>query len=215
LGHRSKRASIEALLGDLVAARIGATFNQYREFGDKEVPGAPAIRLDNLRRYLEEREAARVLAVGEAAGYQGMRWSGIAFTSERDLARWGLPYRPTSIGHPRGWSEPSGTIVHRLLDRLGAERKVVLWNTVPAHPFDEEALSNRRPTAEEIRQGAIYTRRLIEILEPATLIAVGRVAAAVLGDDAVYVRHPANAGASAFADGMRRALMSELPSCPS
>jgi hypothetical protein len=184
LGHRSKRASIEALLGDLVAARIGATFNQYREFGDKDVPGAPAIRLDNLRRYLEEREAARVLAVGEAAGYQGMRWSGIAFTSERDLARW-------------------------------AERKVVLWNTVPAHPFAEEALSNRRPTAEEIRQGAMYTRRLIEILEPATLIAVGRVAAAVLGDDAVYVRHPANAGASAFADGMRRALMSELPSCPS
>jgi hypothetical protein len=210
LGHRSKRASIEALLKDLAAARLGSTFNQYRDFGDNDLPGAPAIRLDNLRRYLEEREGASALAVGEAAGYQGMRWSGIAFTSERDLARWGLPYQPTSIGRPRGWSEPSGTIVHKLLDQLGAERTVVLWNTVPAHPFfPGRPLSNRRPTAEEIQEGALYTRLLIDILEPKLLIAVGRVAAAVLGEDAIYVRHPANAGAPAFAEGMRRALESD------
>ena len=121
------------------------------------MPGAPAIRLDNLRRYLEERAAAPALAVGEAAGYQGMRWSGIAFTSERDLARWGLPYRGTSIGRPRGWSEPSGTIVHKLLDQLGAERAVVLWNTVPAHPFfPGRPLSNRRPTAEEIGEAVVF-----------------------------------------------------------
>ena len=174
------------------------------------MPGAPAIRLDNLRRYLEERAAAPALAVGEAAGYQGMRWSGIAFTSERDLARWGLPYRGTSIGRPRGWSEPSGTIVHKLLDQLGAERAVVLWNTVPAHPFfPGRPLSNRRPTAEEIGEGVRYTRRLIDILEPRLLIAVGRVAAAVLGEGAVYVRHPANAGATAFAEGMRRAFRND------
>ena len=172
-----------------------------------DVPDAPAIRLKNLRRYLQEREQAAVLAVGEAAGYQGMRWSGIAFTSERDLARWGLPYRPTSVGRSRGWSEPSGTIVHKLLDDLGAERKVILWNTVPTHPFLKgRPLSNRRPTAEEIREGARFTWRAIDILEPGIVIAVGRVAAAVLGDDAVYVRHPANAGASEFIRGMRDTL---------
>ena len=175
-----------------------------------DVPDAPAIRLENLRHYLREREQAPVLAVGEAAGYQGMRWSGIAFTSERDLARWSLPYRPTSIGRSRGWSEPSGTIMHKLLDDLGAERKVMLWNTVPTHPFLKgRPLSNRRPTAEEIREGARITRRMIDILEPGIVIAVGRVAAAILGGDAVYVRHPANAGASAFADGMRQALKSD------
>ena len=198
---------IEALLGDLAAARIGSTFNQYREAAEMDVTDAPAIRLENLRRYLGEREQALVLAVGEAGGYQGMRWSGIAFTSERDLARWGLPYRPTSVGRSRGWSEPSGTIVHKLLDEVGAERNVVLWNTVPTHPFVEgRPLSNRRPTAEEIREGVLYTRRLIELLQPSVLIAVGRVAAAVLGDDAVYVRHPANAGAPEFIRGMRDLL---------
>lgn len=171
------------------------------------MPDAPAIRLENIRHYLGARVESPVLAVGEAGGYQGMRWSGIAFTSERDLARWGLPYRPTSVGRARGWSEPSGTIVHRLLDELGAEHQVVLWNTVPTHPFVEgRPLSNRRPTVEEIREGVHFTRRLIEILKPGMLIAVGRVAAGVLGDHAVYVRHPANAGASAFADGMRQAL---------
>ncbi len=207
MGHRSNPALIRALLAELAEASIGSTFNQYRETGPKDIGGAPAIRLENLRQYLHERERATILAVGEAAGYQGMRWSGIAFTSERDLSRWGLPYRPTSIGRPRGWSEPSGTIVHKLLDELGAERKVVLWNTVPTHPFQEgRLLSNRRPTAAEIRQGALYTRRLIVVLQPRVLIAVGRVAAAVLGEDALYVRHPANAGASEFTRGMRDAL---------
>ena len=69
-----------------------------REAGPDDVPGAAAIRLANLRAYLAERAGADVVALGEAAGYQGMRWSGIAFTSERDLARWGDPYRPTLCG---------------------------------------------------------------------------------------------------------------------
>lgn len=206
----NKGAAIDALLRDVSQATIGASFNQFRDAGPDDLPDAAALRLANLRHYLGERSGADVVAVGEAAGYQGMRWSGIAFTSERDLARWGLPYRGTSIGRPRGWSEPSGTIVHKLLDQLGAERAVVLWNTVPAHPFfPGRPLSNRRPTAEEIGEGVRYTRRLIDILEPRLLIAVGRVAAAVLGEGAVYVRHPANAGATAFAEGMRRALRND------
>ena len=69
---------VEALLADLGKARIGRTFNQYRETGPDDVPGAGAIRLANLRAYLEARRGADIVALGEAAGYQGMRWSGIA-----------------------------------------------------------------------------------------------------------------------------------------
>ncbi len=143
---------MEQLLRDLAVARIGATHNQYRGPGGAE-------RLANLRHYLDQRRDAEVVALGEAAGYQGMRWSGIAFTSERDLLRWGSPFRITS-DRPRGWSEPSGTIVHRVLD----------------------------------------------ILQPALVVAVGRVAEGVLGDRARYVRHPANGGAAAFAAGLSREL---------
>ena len=99
---------MDDLLADLARVRIGSTFNQYAEAGPDDVPGAAAVRVDNLRAYLAERAGADVVALGEAAGYQGMRWSGIAFTSERDLARWGDPYRPSCSA--RRWSEPSGTI---------------------------------------------------------------------------------------------------------
>ncbi len=199
-------AALDSLLDELAEARIGATFNQYRQAGELDQAGGPQTRLANLRHYLLERAGADTLALGEAAGYQGMRWSGIAFTSERDLARWGGPYRPTST-RPRGWSEPSGSIVHRVLEELGAERRVILWNTVPTHPHRPgDPLSNRRPTTQEVAVGAAFAFRLIEIVRPRVLVAVGRVAASILGARAAYVRHPANAGATAFALGLRAAL---------
>jgi hypothetical protein len=202
---RGKLLPVEELLRDLPAARIGATFNQYAQAGPDDVPDAAAIRLANLRAYLAEREGADVVALGEAGGYQGMRWSGIAFTSERDLARWGEPYRSTCAA--RRWSEPSGTIVHRVLDELGAERRVILWNTVPTHPHRPDApLSNRRPSVEEVELGAAFARRLIALVRPATVIAVGRIAESVLGHGATYVRHPANGGGAAFAAGMHAIL---------
>jgi hypothetical protein len=207
LADRNKAEAIEALLADLSQAAIGTTFNQFSERGPDDVPDAPAIRLANLRRYLEERGGADIVAVGEAAGYQGMRWSGIAFTSERDLARWGLPYRPTSTTRKRGWSEPSGTIVHGLLEELGVERRVILWNTVPTHPsLAGERLSNRRPTRPEIAAGVVFAERLIDIIRPRVLVGVGRIATEVLGERAVYVRHPAQSGATAFRAGMREIL---------
>ena len=196
---------VDELLRDLAVARIGATFNQYAQAGSDDVADAPAIRLSNLRAYLAERAGADVVALGEAGGYQGMRWSGIAFTSERDLARWGDPYRPSCAA--RRWSEPSGTIVHRVLGELGAERRVILWNTVPTHPHRPGVpLSNRRPAVAEVEAGAVFARRLIELVRPATVVAVGRIAESVLGDAATYVRHPANGGGAAFAEGMRAIL---------
>ena len=199
-------AAIDRLLADLSKATIGTTFNEFREAGPDDLPDAPAIRLANLRHYLEERNQADVVAVGEAAGYQGMRWSGIAFTSEFDLLRWGDPYRRSSR-RTRPWKEPSGTIVHGVLAELDAERRVILWNTVPTHPhLPGHPLSNRRPTRAEIVEGLAYARRLIQVMQPRLLIGVGRIATEALDDRAVYVRHPAQSGATAFRQGMREIL---------
>jgi hypothetical protein len=206
LADRSKAAEVEAVLRELPTLTIGATFNQFRDAGPDDLPDAPAIRLLNLRYYLEQRREADVIAVGEAAGYQGMRWSGIAFTSEFDLLRWGAPYRRTSR-RPRPWKEPSGTIVHGVLEELGAEHRVILWNTVPTHPhLPGKPLSNRRPTRAEIMQGLVYARRLIAIMQPRLLVGVGRIATEALNERAVYVRHPAQSGATAFRAGMREIL---------
>ena len=126
------------------------------------------------------------MLVGEAAGYRGARVSGIAFTSERQLTG-------------AGPAEASATVVHRVLSELGLEDDVLLWNVVPTHPGT--ATSNRRPTAAEIAGGEAF---LPELVQGRRVIAVGRIAAAVL--DAPYVRHPARGGARAFADGLRRTL---------
>ena len=195
------------MLRELPTLTIGTTFNQFRDTGPDDLPDAPAIRLANLRDYLAERREADVVAVGEAAGYQGMRWSGIAFTSEFDLLRWGDPFRRSSR-RPRPWKEPSGTIVHGILEELGAERRVILWNTVPIHPhLAGKPLSNRRPTREEIAAGRVLVERLIEIVQPRILLGVGRIACQAL-PEARYVRHPAQSGATAFRLGMRAALES-------
>jgi uracil-DNA glycosylase len=206
LADPNKVVAIDALLADLSTATIGATFNQFRETSPDDVPDAPAIRLANLRHYLVERDQADVLAIGEAAGYQGMRWSGIAFTSEFDLLHWGEPYRRSSR-RPRPWKEPSGTIVHGVLDEMGAERRVILWNTVPTHPhLPGQPLSNRRPTRLEVAAGLPYAQRLIDIIRPRLIVGVGRIAAETVGSRAVYVRHPAQSGATAFRAGMRALL---------
>jgi len=189
---------MEHVIAPLATAEIGATYNQYRGPGGAE-------RLANLGHYLALRERADVLVVGEAGGYQGARWSGIAFTSERDLARYGPPFVATSDRY-EGWSEPSGTIVHRVLRELDAELRVVLWNTCPTHPHQPgRPLSNRRPTAAEIAGGLPYLERLIDWLQPGTIVAAGRVSQSVL-PAAQPVRHPSHGGAREFAEGLTDAL---------
>ena len=164
----------------MARARIGATFNFYR---DGEGAG---VRRERLRAYLESRRDAPLLLVGEAAGYRGARVSGIPFTSERQL---------TGIGP----AEASATIAHRVLAELGLEDSVLLWNVVPTHPGTES--SNRPPRRDEIVGGLSFAR---ELARSRRVIAVGRLAEAALG--APYVRHPSRGGAQAFRAGLRRLI---------
>jgi hypothetical protein len=171
---------MEEFMERLRRARIGATFNFYRD-GE----GADA-RCERLLAYLRAREQAQLLLVGEAAGYRGARVSGIPFTSERQLTG-------------TGPAEATATVVHRVLDELGIEQDVLLWNVVPTHPGT--ATSNRRPTRAEVEAGLPFVR---ELARDRRAVAVGRLAHAVLGDP--YVRHPSHGGANAFGAGICRCL---------
>ena len=164
------------LLDRLVAAQIGATFNQYRD---------PRLA-ERLARYLESRADATVLLVGEAAGYRGARISGIPFTSERQLSG-------------SGPAEASATIVHRVLAELGLEEQVLLWNVVPTHPGTER--SNRPPSRAEVDASEPFLR---ELARDRQVVAVGRLAESVL--DAPYVRHPSHGGAAEFRAGLQKLL---------
>jgi uracil-DNA glycosylase family 4 len=171
---------MDELIERLASARIGATYNFYRD-----CDGA-AIRRERLLAYLEARRDAPLLLVGEAPGYRGARVSGIPFTSERQLTG-------------SGPAESTATIVHRVLAELGIEEDALLWNVVPTHPGTQR--SNRRPTLAEVRAGLPFLR---ELARGRQTIAVGRLAQSILGDP--YVRHPSHGGAGAFAAGIRECI---------
>jgi len=202
--------ALRVLIDDLAGARIGATFNQYRDTdGDDAGPDAPRVRRENLFHYLEARRGAPVLLLAEAAGWRGARYSGLCLYSERQIDEATTPLRRTSR-HPGGWSEPSATIVQRAIAPW-ADR-VVLWNLVPTHPRrDDMPHTNRAPRRDELVEGARWTRRLADLLEPAHIGAIGRLAAAALSDDVPAVRHPAHGGATASTQQLRTLLQQWLP----
>jgi uracil-DNA glycosylase len=174
---------MSAIVESLAVARIGETYNFYRQ-GE----GA-AARCERLARYLEAHAGASWLLVGEAAGYRGARVSGIPFTSERQLTG-------------SGPAEATATIVHRVLGELGVEADVLLWNVVPTHPHRRgEPRSNRTPTRAEVSAARPFLEALAH---GRRVIAVGRLAEAALGTPAV--RHPAHGGARAFRDGLVQLL---------
>jgi hypothetical protein len=165
------------LVEQVAGAEIGGTYNQY---------AGSRLLQDRLCGYLAGRRDARVVLVGEAAGYRGARVSGIPFTSERQLTG-------------SGPAEATATIVHRVLAALGVEDEVLLWNVVPTHPGSES--SNRRPTCAEVAAAEPF---LAHLTRGRVAIGVGRLAAAAL--DAPYVRHPSHGGAAAFEQGLRQAF---------
>jgi len=187
--------------------------NPYRdEVGDLDRSGAAKLRRKNLRIYLERVGVPRLVLLGEAIGYRGGRFSGIPFTSERQIAgageerlAWteGAGFKATSR-HPSLWLEPSGTIVWSALSALpAAPRGVLLWNAFPWHPQGATgALSNRTPERAMLLANLHILETLLSLLPARTQIAaVGRTAEAALGRlgaTAVPLRHPAHGGATRF-----------------
>jgi uracil-DNA glycosylase len=165
-----------SLVARLSVASIGDTYNQYAR--------SPVCR-KRLEEYLARVRNARILLVGEAAGYRGARVSGIPFTSERQLTG-------------SGPAEATATMVHRVLDELELTEHVLLWNVVPTHPHRPgEPRSNRRPRAAEIEASRPF---LEQLAAGRRVVPVGRVAEAALG--MAGVRHPSHGGASEFRDGL-------------
>jgi len=68
--------SLEAILTRVPSTKT--VFNQYRDRNNQvDVPNAPSIRTENLRRYMAEAtETASILVVGEAAGQLSSTSSG-------------------------------------------------------------------------------------------------------------------------------------------
>ncbi len=182
--------------------------NPYRDEAPRlDRPGAARARRRNLAAYLEIVGRPRLVLVGEALGFRGGRFSGIAFTSERQLAgegprrlAWADGRFSATSRNPALWLEPSGTVVWGALG--GAAQGVLLWNAFPWHPAGPRGpLSNRRPERRLVETNLHVLERLLAAAAGAAVVAVGGTAAAALawiGVEAPAVRHPAHGGAALF-----------------
>lgn len=198
-------------LVETLPSGLPGLFNPWRDHCPYDADGnGPVEKLERLALHLDC--DPEFILTGEAPGYQGCRYSGIAFTSERLLGEGVIPRIPVLPGRLSTrhlpFSEPSATIVWKTLRNLGIADRTVLWNAMQLHPYRAEKLwSNRTPTPEEISLGEPALRILAEMFPKAKIIAVGKKAEGLLHEMKIpaagSVRHPANGGATQFAAGLK------------
>jgi len=212
---------MDAFFKSLRAVSLDNIFNPWfcRDEENDIDSNSPAIRFSQLKQYMLERKNAKYLLVGEALGYQGGHFTGIAMTSERILLG-KMRHKSITPGHvfsgiePRrtsmtsvkkdGFTEPTATIVWERLITSGFDmRDFILWNAFPWHPYKPEKgiLSNRTPSDNEFEKGKPVMLELLKSANVTKVIAVGeksRIQLEEMGIDASMVRHPANGGAPKF-----------------
>jgi len=207
---KTPRLTLARKLVDTLPQGRSGLFNPWRDHCPHDAAGnGPEAKLQRLALHLDcEPE---FILTGEAPGYQGCRYSGIAFTSERLLGEGAIPRIPALSARLSTrrlpFSEPSATIVWKTLYRLGIAERTILWNAMQLHPHRAgELWSNRTPSPEEIALGEPAMRLLIEAFPNAKVVAVGKKAEGLLTEMGVpvtgAVRHPANGGATEFASGL-------------
>jgi uracil-DNA glycosylase len=206
----------QRLIATLPPSRPGL-FNPWREWCDSDDRSNPLCgpegRLSRLAEHLDC--DPRYIVCGQSPGWRGCRYSGIAFTSERQVIDGAIPrISPTphrlTRSSPRGdaLSEPSATIMWNTLRRLGIANEVVLWNALQMHPHKPSvAWSNRTPSRAEIELGAPALEMLLEAFPDAKVICIGHKSEELLRELDMLpngcLRHPAYGGARHFAEGMR------------
>jgi hypothetical protein len=207
-------SSIDGFVDRLAAVATGPGCNN---FFDDAVP-ANAQRRRNLGIYLQEMldRSPRVLLVGEAPGFRGMRITGVPFTNrtmfEGPANSFGL------FGPGKGYvlppeaagvaAEPTATVMWEVLAEL--EFLPVLWSACPWHTHMQgRPLSNRTPTASEAALGTPFWQELAGLFPIETVVAVGNVAHRSLqrsGLEVPKIRHPAHGGRSGFKRGLQELL---------
>lgn len=202
--------SIEGFVERL--AQTEARPNSFNPF-DSSLP-ENAARRRNLGLYLREmaEHRPRVLLLGEAPGYRGMRMTGTPFTN-RAILRNGVEHFGL-FGSDKGYlvptelapvaSEPTATVMWQTLTEL--DFLPLLWSAYPFHPHQPGIpLSNRTPSAPEISAGLPVWTALAQLFGIRTVVAVGNAAhrsVLLCGQDAAKVRHPAHGGKVKFRQGL-------------
>ncbi|MEV5054130.1 uracil-DNA glycosylase [Arthrobacter sp. LAR12-1-1.1] len=206
--------AIRAFVDRLASVQTGP---DCQNFFDSAAAGN-AVRRRNLELYLQEMldRRPKVLLLGEAPGFRGMRITGIPFTNRSMLE--GPANEFGLFGPGKGYvlpadsegiaAEPTATVMWQVLAEL--EFLPLLWSACPWHTHvPGRPLSNRTPRASEAALGTPFWQALIEAFRIETVVAVGNVAHRSLqrsGLDVPKIRHPAHGGRAGFKRGLQELL---------
>lgn len=167
--RRSGADEISTFVADLARARVGSTTNQCAIAQQNlDRPGFAAT----LEAHLRRGAGTRLMLVGQAPAYQVLA-TPASHSRERDHT----PELRWSSTRIEGWKEPSATIVLRTLRELGVEDETVLRNSVATHPAGPTPLSKRPPIGRGLEDGHGWLLRVMALLSPIQVVAVGRSAA--------------------------------------
>ncbi|MBS0393606.1 MAG: uracil-DNA glycosylase [Proteobacteria bacterium] len=191
--------------------RAPHVFNPWAQRDPLDLDGpdaGPAARLARLRAHFSIRP--ELVLIGEAAGYQGCHFSGMAFTNEKLLLAGLVPRAAAAArltARARPWCEPSATVVWGTLRALGIAERTVLWNAFAWHPHRPGTpYSNRAPDRAELEAGREVLEGVLGAFSRARVVAVGKVAERTLRslgrEPHAVVRHPSMGGASEFRRGL-------------
>ncbi len=208
--NQEVKAFAEKLVASLPAVPGDGLFNPYTQ-SCVAFDASPEAHKQRFKRLVSHLDCdSKLILVGEAPGYNGCRYSGIAFTCEHLLLEGSVPRvaitdRITIGGRIR--KEHSANTVWPTLHRLGVAHNTIMWNALQLHPFRKGLTqTNRTPTHDELMLGMEALGLLIDRYPDAVLVAVGQKAASSLKRMGVqrfeHVRHPAYGGIPYFVDGL-------------
>ena len=209
-GTKMTSSSIEDFVDRLASVDTGPACANFFDYSEP----SNALRRRNLATYLQEMRdrSPKVLLLGEAPGFRGMRITGVPFTNrtmfDGPANRLGLfgPDKgyvlpPDAAGVP---AEPTATVMWEVLAEL--DFLPLLWSACPWHTHMlGRPQSNRTPTASEAALGTPFWQALAHDFGIKTVVAVGNVAHRSLqksGFDVPKIRHPAHGGRSGFKQGL-------------
>lgn len=212
-------SGIAAFVEQLAVVDTGAAANNFFNHAVPE----NALRRHNLQLYLQEmlERRPKVLLVGEAPGFRGMRITGVPFTNRVILG--GAANSFGLFGPGKGYvlppeaagvaAEPTATVLWQVLEEVGF--LPLLWSAFPWHPHQPgNPLSNRTPRPTETKLGTPFWQELAELFGISAIVAVGNVAQHSLqrsGLDVPKIRHPAHGGRSGFKQGLEQLLERGMP----
>jgi uracil-DNA glycosylase len=198
--------AIQQFVEELAATTPGRNSDNFFDFSN----AGNAARRRNLELYLQEmfQKEPKILLLGEAPGFRGMRITGVPFTNT-NILQGGIDHFGL-FGPGKGYimppespavaPEPTATVMWRVLEELNF--LPLLWSAYPLHPhLPNQSLSNRTPTAAEALAGQPFWLALTHLFPITSVVAVGNVAhRSVLasGRSVPKVRHPAHGGKARF-----------------